>query len=137
MGKIFQADVPGNLLTVTKAVASIASNGADTTYQPFWVAPADGALVSASYVQFASVASTGTDNYRTVKIVNLGAAGTGTVVMASRGTAPSVAALVPQAMTVQTGSTFSAGDVLAYVTTSTGNGVAITAGDLTIRVTLT
>ena len=135
MGSTFQSDIPGNLFEIVENVASVASNAVDTAYQPIFRVPQAGTLKAARWFASASQNTDATD-YRTLKIVNLGAAAAGTVVLASHAFSATKAANVPVSMTNNTTAAnlaLAAGDVLAYVTASTGNGVAIIAAQVQIE----
>ena len=112
MGAISQADIPGNLLTFQLACASVASQTAAT--RPAFVAPAAGTIVSAYTLATTSQASS-TNVTQAIKLVNIGAAGAGTTVLASVGVTVSTATLIPKAWTVVEGNSFAAGDALAWV----------------------
>jgi len=133
MGDTLAYDLPGFRTHVVEGVASVASNAANTVYQPICRVDRAGALKAAYWIPSASQAGHGT-NYRTLKIVNLGSAGSGTTVAASLGLTASKAANVAHALTVDTdNNSLSAGDVLAYVTTSAGNGIAVNAANVQLE----
>ncbi len=132
MGSQLIQDTPGFFNTIVEGVASVASNGADTLYQPFAVAPRDG-VVSAVYWLASASQAGATDHYRTMKIINLGSAGAGTVEVARLSLTASKAANAPHAFTMQAGSAVTAGDLLAYYTVSGGSGVAVIAGNVQLH----
>jgi len=125
-------DISGYTNIVAKDVAAVASNGADTLYQPICRAQYDGA-VRAVYWTVSASQNTDATNYRTLKLVNLGSAAAGTVVIASLALSATKAANIPHALTLGSVVTVSAGDLLVYVTTSTGSGVAVNAAVVQVQ----
>lgn len=139
MGKISQADIPGNMLTFTLACASIASEAvaSDGTYRPAFVAPADGTIISV-YTLASTSQAAGTSTTQTIKLINVGAAGAGTTVLASVDSKSSAGIRIPRAFSVVSDNSFSAGDALVWVfTTSESNGVNQNACEMTVTYRLT
>lgn len=119
MGRSFLADIPGNFFVAPLGShASVASNGAGALLVDCaFVAPANLKLLSAWRQVQADEASVGTAtttaSYRRVSIVNGGAAGTGTTIMASsNGNGASVASLGTRAFATTANNTAAAGDIL-------------------------
>lgn len=119
MGAISQADIPGNFLTFSLACASVASQTATT--RPMFVAPAAGTIVAAYTVSTTAWAA-GTSTTQGHKIVNRGAAGAGTTVLASQGVASAVVASVPRAWSAVADNSFAAGDALTWVHVTSASG---------------
>lgn len=143
MGKSALADIPGNFFTTRLGTAAaIASNGANGLLaNMFFVAPANLKLLSAwRYVQAANEVTVGTAtssaSYRRVNILNGGASGTGTVIMASLNATASAASLSTRAFVTTTNNTASAGEII-YVSqltvgAATADGTDAAAGGITI-----
>jgi hypothetical protein len=130
MGSTKQSDIPGNHHEKVIPTASVASDGADTLYQPIMYVRQNSTFKAAHWFASASQAGHGT-NYRILKVVNRGSAGSGTTVVASYALTASLAANKAAAFTNSTTAanlSLTTGDVLAYVTTSAGDGVAVVAG---------
>jgi len=130
MGSTFQADIPGNRYEIVENTASVTANGADNLYQPIFRVPQAGTFKNAYWMSSASQDSHGT-NYRTLQIINLGAAGAGTVVLASYALTASKAANVPYTMVnnaTAANLALAAGDVLAFVTVVAASGIDVNAG---------
>jgi len=135
MGTTFQGDIPGNLHEIVENTASVASNAGDAVYQPVFRVPQTGTFVAARWVASANQAGAA-DHRRALKIINLGAAAAGTIVLASYDVTASKARNVPFSLTNNTTAAnlaLAAGDVLAFYTTKGGNGVAIVAGQVQIE----
>jgi len=140
MGTTLITDTPGGagvVATVVGQVSSVASNATDTG-QPICRCKNAGSVLSAFFIPSASQAGSAT-NYRTPKLINMGSAGTGTTVIASitalSASTGSVIANTAKAMTMTTTAadyTVAAGDILAWYTTKSGDGIAINAGDVQI-----
>jgi len=124
-------DISGYSQPVAILTATVASNGADTLYQPVFRAQNDG-FVRAIYWTVSASQNTDATNYRTIKVINLGAAGAGTTIVGSLALSATKAANIPHAITLTSGTGVSAGDLLAYFTTSNGSGVAVNAGHLQV-----
>jgi len=141
MGTTLVTDLPGGAgmaATVIASVTSMASNAGITSYQPVCRCKNAGSVLSVFFIPSASQAGSATD-YRTMTLVNLGSVAGGTTVVASytalSAAAGSIAANTAGAFTMTTTAanyTVAAGDVLAYNTTSAGNGIATVAGKLQI-----
>lgn len=134
MGSCSQADIPGNLLTFQVALASVASQTAAT--RALFVAPAAGTIVSVYTLSSAEQAAS-TNVTQAQKIINAGAAGSGSTVLASIGVTGSAAARVPRAWTPVTGNTFAAGDALCWVHGVGSTGVDQIASQLIVKYRLT
>lgn len=132
MGTTMFADIPGNLHEIVENTASVASNAGDAVYQPIFRVPQAGTLVAVRW--FASANQAGAaDHRRALKVINLGAAAAGTVVLASYDVTASKARNVPFTLTNNTTEAnlaLTAGDMLAFYTTKLGNGVAIVDGQV-------
>jgi hypothetical protein len=124
------AEIPGHFNELRLAAASVASNAANTVYQPvgriYNNGDNDATLLGVYWTPSASQ-NADTTNYRNLQIVNLGSDGTGTTVMASKALSATHAANVPVALTLVSGVDAADGDILAYVTTSTASGKAVNA----------
>lgn len=135
MGTTLYHDIPNVMFTLTGAVASVASNAADAVNQIIGRVESAGIFRAAYFMPSASQAGSAS-HYRTLKIVNLGSAAAGTVVLASYALSASTTSVVAStAKTLTNGAVLSlaASDLLAYVTTSTGNGIPINVGTVQIE----
>ena len=103
-------------------------------------APWAGTVTAVSYTPQAAITGTAT-NYRRLELENRGTAGSGTTVVASidyDGAAVSTSSYDEQALTIITASaTVAAGDVLAWVSTSPGTGMADPGGTAEVQITRT
>ena len=138
MATTFLGDIPGNRFQFVENVASQAS-GTDS-YVPLFRAPQALSVLAAYFIPATAQAGAGTD-YKTIQVINRGAAGTGTTVVASKAYSAaslSTASFVGAALTVNTAaSTVTTSQTLAWYTTSTGSGIAIVAGQLQVEYQLT
>lgn len=135
MGSNYQADTPGNRFIVVENTASVTANAGDSSYQPVIRIPQAGTFKNARWFSSASQDSHGT-NYRILEVINLGATGGGTVVLASRSLTASLAANVPATFTNNSTAAnlaLTAGDVLAFVTVAAASGIDVNAGLIQIE----
>jgi len=139
MGSRDQSDVPGNRYSGQGDIGTVASNAADTVYQAFYRAPVAGKITAVNVWSSASQASDAT-NYRSLKLINRGLLGAGTLVMASNLGTASRAADTAQALTISTTAAnlaMVAGDILAFLTTKVGDGVVINVAHIQVDYQMT
>lgn len=130
MGSTPQADTPANVYFMDVPVASVASNAQAVV--PILGPGQAIQVLSAQMIPTASQAGSAT-NFFVASLINLGSAGTGTTVLASRSfsaTGTSIAALVPGSLTLGSVTSRASAEVLAMSYTSSGNGIAAVAHTL-------
>lgn len=134
MGKIAQADIPGNINSFRYTVASCASNVSSTTL-PVCIAPAEGYVRSAN-LQFSVSRASSTKDY-VMTLVNCGSVGTGTTVLGTfYGSAAFVSyASSPLTVGASTVATFAAGDALCLVQASQAATTTLPACELSLNLT--
>lgn len=134
MGKIYQADIPGNINTIKFLVAAVASNVTAATI-PICVAPAEGYVRSANFQFTVSRASSTKDNVGF--LINCGSTGTGTTVIGTFSGTQAFASYgsVPLTVAASTLATFAAGDALCLYVASSTFTTTIPVGELTLNLT--
>lgn len=123
----------------TIAVRSLAAAAAVDADAPLWVAEFAGSLTSAQYIPVATLTGANTDS-RTLRVINKGAAGSGSTVMASKAFTSGVNATAFVPTTITNSGTaanldFAAGDVLDFNSLHVGaTGLADPGGTIVITV---
>lgn len=138
MGANFQADIPGNEHLIIANTASAATNGAAALDPSFiFEAPQDLTVTEVAWIPTSGTNTGHATSYRTLRLVDGGAAGTGTSVIASFACIATKASLAPVDFTVTTSNAaIDDGDVLLFsqaVNTTAGGHTALAGGKLQVR----
>lgn len=131
MGRSFLADIPGNFFVAQLgSTAAIASNGGDAILTAAaFVAPANVKILSAWKVALGGTevtkgTATTSASYRRTNLINGGASGTGTTIMASLNNTASGAQYGSKAFATTASNTMSAGEIALISHLSVGAATA-------------
>jgi len=128
MGKIFQADIPGNFNHAIFTNASVASNGSDAVIASHgFRAPSDIKVKAVYYQPWANAATKGTATtsatYKRINLYNGGSTGTATAttgLIASCNITASIASRGSKAFSTTSNNTASAGEILYFSALTVG-----------------
>lgn len=133
------ADIPGNHIARTEISAQATAGNADAW--SVFKAPANATVTSVTWIPDVNVTGANTNNFA-LQLINKGAAGAGTTGITTVKTYASgtnSAAFVGEALTLSSTATdlqLAAGDVIAFVRTVNGTGLASPHGQLEVAYTI-